>query len=167
MKCTRRWTNNWPHTLTSTCTMARPKCGIEVASNPMGSRMTRAARALKPEAVVWRGDPLLPVGLGHSHRGSQSACTSSSAFLLCPCVAPPEQTSGCVQSDQKTQKTLPDDMTCLGVPPRDFGHSTCVSRSACVVHLVIVNGRLPLHIGPVGQIPCEWSHRGTLGPPGC
>ena len=22
-------TNNWPHTLTSTCTMARPKCGIE------------------------------------------------------------------------------------------------------------------------------------------
>ena len=24
----------------------------------------------------------------------------------------------------------------------------------------------PLHIGPVGQIPCEWSDRGTLGPQG-
>ena len=133
--------------------------------------MTRAARALKPEAVVWRGDPLLPVTqqgvkvlgipigkqecvqefLAHKSRQQQVLFQriawvndTNLRFSSCPCVAPQGQTSGCVQSDQKTQKTqktLPDDMTRMSGPPRDLGHSTCVSGSACVVHLVVVSGR--------------------------
>ena len=57
-KCARLWTNNWPHT---------PRAPRQDPSVDRGGvetsgieEMTRAARALKPEAVVWRGDPLLP-----------------------------------------------------------------------------------------------------------
>ena len=54
----RRLTNNWTHTPHPRAPR-QDKCGREVASNPMGSReMTRVARALKPEAVVRRSDPL-------------------------------------------------------------------------------------------------------------
>ena len=41
--------------------MARPKSGTEVAFEPSGmEEITRAARVVKPDTVVWRGDPLLP-----------------------------------------------------------------------------------------------------------
>ena len=57
----QRWGKSWPRTPTSTCTMARPKSGTEVAVEPSGmEEIARAARVVKPDAVVWRGDPLLP-----------------------------------------------------------------------------------------------------------
>ena len=191
MKCTRRWTNNWPHTLTSTCTN---RGGVQ----PSGiEEMTRAARALKHEAVVWRGDPLLPVTqqgvkvlgipigkqeyaqefLAHKSRQQQVLFqripwvndTQSAFLLLSMCGATranfwlravrPEDTEDFARQHNENV------WACL----REILGTTCVSGSACVVHRVIVSGAVwdwsvqfvfePLHIGPAGQIPCEWSQR--------
>ena len=44
----------------SICTMGRRKCGTEGAEPSGMEVLTQVARAVKPGAVVWRGDPLLP-----------------------------------------------------------------------------------------------------------
>ena len=144
--------------------------------------MTRAARALKPEAVVWRGDPLLPAcptrgeGLGHSHwearvRAGVSGATTS-ALPTHPlgqrhpiCVSPlvhvwrhqGKLLVACSQTRRRRRFRQMTGRECLGVPPRDLGHSTCVSGSGCLLRLVIVSGRFG-----IGQ-RSSCSSRCTLG----
>ena len=93
--------------------------------------------------------------------------------------APPGQTSGCVQSDQKTQKILPDDMTRMSgrASARSWAfHMRQRHRMYVLSTFVIVSLRFGIGqrsscsscctLGQLGRIPCEWSDRGTLGPQG-
>ena len=87
------------------------------------------------------------------------------------------KTSGCVQSDQKTQKILPDDTT------RMFGRASVRSwalhmrqRQRMFFHFVIVSGRFGIGqrsscssrctLGQLGRFLANGQTEGTLGPPG-
>ena len=55
------WHRSFNVTHTSICTRARPKCGTEAVRSRKGiEAITRAARAVKPDAIVWRGETSLP-----------------------------------------------------------------------------------------------------------
>ena len=79
-KCTRRWMNNLPH------------AHIHVHHGKTDREMTRAARALKHEAVIWRGDPSLPAD-------QQGVKVSLALLLWCWSNPPPWSSVLCGRPD--------------------------------------------------------------------
>ena len=147
--------------------------------------LTRAARALKPEAVVWRGDPLLlaaqqgvrvlgiPIGkteyvqefLEHKTRQQQVLFqripwvnnTQSAFLLLSMCGATRDFWLRAVRPEDTKDFARRHDENVWACLREILGTPRCVSGSACLLHLVIVSGRF----GTGKRSSC--SSRCTLG----
>ena len=61
LKLTLLWKRSSGPTQASVSTMEKPKCGTVVAWSLNIEELTRIARQVRPDAVVWRGDHNLPL----------------------------------------------------------------------------------------------------------